>query len=209
MDFTMPFPQCIFAMTLCSLTEQMLWCFSPVSYWFTCHSYWICLKACGMKRDKVSTSLLSKFPCDVMIRCLYQSQHSMEDMKMGKKQAKSRHYTEKQKLTPNNLHLCIRNKGERIKGKEQERSQEIKTRRERKKRKKHHSRVGAEACTFHQRIKGKTEYLSAHGQGEGCPWGTDKHQACATDFCSASPAQSPAAIPKEQQRPHCSQLWER
>lgn len=85
-----------------------------------------------MKRDKVSTSLLLKFPCDVMIHCLYQSQHSMEDMKMEKKQAKSRHYTEKQKLTPNNLHLCIRNKGERIKGKEQERSQEIKTRREKK-----------------------------------------------------------------------------
>lgn len=85
-----------------------------------------------MKINKVSTSLLPKFPCDVMIHCLYQSQHSMEDMKMGKKQAKSRHYTEKQKLTPNNLHLCIRNKGERIKGKEQERSQEIKTRREKK-----------------------------------------------------------------------------
>lgn len=85
-----------------------------------------------MKRDKGSTSLLPKIPCDVMIRCLYQSQHSMEDMKMGKKQAKSRHYTEKQKLTPNNLHLCIRNKGERIKGKEWERSQEIKTRREKK-----------------------------------------------------------------------------
>lgn len=59
-------------------------------------------------------------------------QHSMKDMKMGKKQAISRHYTEKQKLTPNYLHLCIRKKGERIKGKERERSQEIKTRREKK-----------------------------------------------------------------------------
>lgn len=159
-----------------------------------------------MKRDKGSTSLLPKIPCDVMIRCLYQSQHSMEDMKMGKKQAKSRHYTEKQKLTPNNLHLCIRNKGERIKGKEQERSQEIKTRREKKRERNITHESEMKHALFIRGSKEKTEYLSAHREGEGCPWGTDKRQAYATDFCSASPAQSPAAIPKEQQRPHCSQL---
>jgi len=65
-----------------------------------------------------------------MICSLYQSPAFHERHKNGKKQAISRHYTEKQKLTPNYLHLCIRKKGERIKGRE--RSQEIKTRREKK-----------------------------------------------------------------------------
>lgn len=69
-----------------------------------------------------------------MIYYLYQSPTFHEKYENGKKQAISRHYTEKQKLTPNYLHLCIRKKGERIKGKERERSREIKTRKEKKKR---------------------------------------------------------------------------
>lgn len=80
-------------------------------------------------------ALLLKFLCNVMICYLYQSPTFHERYENGQKQAISRHYTVKQKLTPNYLHLCIRKKGETIKGKERERSQEIKTRREKKKEK--------------------------------------------------------------------------
>lgn len=112
-------------------------------------------------------ALLLKFLCNVMICYLYQSPTFHERYENGQKQAISRHYTEKQKLTPNYLHLCIRKKGETIKGKERERSQEIKTRREKKKRKKHHSQVEDEACTFHQRIKVKDRILISTWGREG------------------------------------------
>lgn len=115
------------------------------------------------------TPLYYQFPYDVMICYLHQSPTFHERYENGKKQAISRHYTEKQKLTPNYLHLCIRKKGERIKGKERERSQEIKTRGEKKE--KRHSQVEDEACTFHQRIKVKDRILISTWGREGMSFG--------------------------------------
>lgn len=119
----------------------------------------------------IYASLLPKLPYDVMICYLYQSPTLHERYENGKKQAISRHYTKKQTLTPNYLHLCIRKKEEGIKGKEKRRSQEIKTRREKKKRNKHHSQVEDEACIFHQRIKVKDRILISTWGREGMSFG--------------------------------------
>lgn len=134
-----------------------------------------------------STSLLPNLPCDVMVCCLYQPPAFHERYENGKKQAISRHYTEKQKLTPNYLHLCIRKKGERIKGKERERSQEIKTRREKKKEKETSLTSRRWSMHFSSEDQSKRQNTYQHmGKGRDVLWGTDKRHAYARHFWSAS-----------------------
>lgn len=52
-------------------------------------------------------------------------EHSMKQMKMGAKQAISRQDIQKQELTPNYLHLCIRKKGARMRGQHRKKQEQL------------------------------------------------------------------------------------